>query len=109
MGGPSLFVPVSDAAVTEVVGGKLDEDAVAGEDADEIQSDFSTDVGEDAMAVGQFDAEHRVRKRLHDRPFDFDRLFFGGCRARRLGLVAGLAVGALHPATTPPSHPARSS
>ena len=47
-----LLIPIGDAAVGEIVGGKLDEDAVAGQDTDEMHADFSADVSEDAVSGG---------------------------------------------------------
>ena len=74
-----LFVAVRDSAVREIVRRELHENAVSGQNADEVHPDLSRHVSEHFVPVREFDAKHRVRKGLDDRPLDFDRLFFG-CR-----------------------------
>ena len=50
-----------DAAFGEVVGGELDLDAVAGEDADEVFPHFAGDDAEDfVVGVVEAELEHRV-------------------------------------------------
>ena len=58
----------SDAGLAEVVRGHLDIDLVADADADEVLAHFAGDVGEDLMAIGQSDPEHRTRQDLGNRP-----------------------------------------
>ena len=70
-------MPESDARLAEVVGGHFDVDLVADADADEIFSHLAGDVGEDFVAVGQRDAEHRARQHLSDSACQFDGIFFG--------------------------------
>src|SRR6476659_6789373 len=52
--------PIDDATPGEVVGGKLDEHLVAGQDADEVLPHLAGDVGEDLMLVLELDLEHGV-------------------------------------------------
>jgi hypothetical protein len=94
--------------MSEIVGGEFDEDPVAGEDADEIHSDFAADVSENAVSVCELDSEHGVRKGFHDGAFYLDGLFLGrGGAGTRFGLLAPLGARAAAPlprhATTPAS------
>jgi hypothetical protein len=85
-----LAVTEGDAAAGEVVGGELDGDAVAGEDADVVLAHLAGEVTEDGVAVFEFDAEHGVGECLGDAAFHRQRVgilatgaFFGwrrGCR-----------------------------
>ena len=72
-----LLQSVGDPAAGQVVGRQLDPDAVAGQDPDEVHPELAADVGQDAVAVLKLDGEHRVRERLDDRPFHFDRISLG--------------------------------
>src|SRR2546421_2397428 len=51
---------IGDAAASQVVGRKLDPDAVPGQDPDEIHPQLARDVGQDPMAVFKLDREHGV-------------------------------------------------
>jgi hypothetical protein len=58
-----------------------------------VHPHLSGDVGEHFVAVLEFDAEHGVRQRLDDRPFQDDRVFFGlgqGSILLRMDLLHGL-------------------
>src|SRR5690349_17317168 len=68
---------IGDAAAGQVVGRKLDPNAVPGQDPDEVHPQLARDVGQDPMAVLQLDCEHGVGQRLDDRPLDFDRISLG--------------------------------
>src|SRR6478752_6293194 len=76
-----LLEAVGDPAPGEVVGRQLDPDSVPRQDPDEVHPELAADVGQDAVTVLQLDGEHRVRQRLDDRSFDFDRIT---CGHRRL-------------------------
>ena len=71
---PRLLKTVGDATPSEVVGRQLDADPVSGQDPDEVHPELPADVREDAMAVLELYREHRVRQRLDDGAFDFDRV-----------------------------------
>ena len=73
---PRLSPAVGDAALAEVVGGDLDGDAVAAQDADVVLAHLAGDVGGHDVAVFEFHAEGGVRQRLHDGAFHLDVLFF---------------------------------
>jgi hypothetical protein len=90
--------------MSQVVRGKLDEDAVAGEYADEIHADFSGNVGQDAVTVGELDAEHCVRQRLNDRPLDLNRLFLGRCGRGGARFVLAATVGSSTTTPVPSCH-----
>jgi hypothetical protein len=68
---------VRDPAAREVVWRQLDPDTVTRQDPDEVHPKLAADVGKDAVAILQLDREHRVRKRLDDRSFHFDRISLG--------------------------------
>ena len=72
-----LLEAIRDATPGEVVGRQLNADPVPGQDPDEVHPELAADVRKDAMAVLQLDREHRVRERLDDRPFHFDRITLG--------------------------------
>src|SRR5918999_5172610 len=70
-----LLVAVGDAAPVEVVGGKLDLDPIAGEDADVVPAHLARDVAQDLVVVVELDPEPRVREGLRDLALHLD-LFF---------------------------------
>src|SRR5690349_6114916 len=70
--GSRSLVAVDDAAAGEVVRAQLHHHAVLGEDPDVVLAHLAGDVREDLVPVGQLDAEHRVRERLHDAALDLD-------------------------------------
>ena len=53
----------------EVLAGIRNLDLVARQDTDVVHSHLSGDVGQNLVAVFEFDTEHRVRERLGDRSF----------------------------------------
>ena len=73
----ALLVSVGDATSSEVVGGELDLDPVAREDADVVHAHLAGDVRQHLVAVLELDAEHRVGKGLDDGPLEDDRIFLG--------------------------------
>src|SRR5712691_11194283 len=85
---PLLAVAVDDAAARQVVGRKLDADAVTGRDADEVATHAARRVGDELVAVLELHLEHRVRESLRDGGVHDDRLLFliavGGCSAPSL-------------------------
>src|SRR5256885_454782 len=83
---PLLAVAVDDAAARQVVRRKLDADAVAGRDADEVATHAAGSVGDELVAVLELNLEHRVRGSLRDGGVHDDRLPFlvaAGLRAAR--------------------------
>src|SRR5439155_532752 len=64
---PLLAVAVDDAAARQVVRRKLDADAVAGRDADEVATHAAGSVGDELVAVLELYLEHRVRQPDHIR------------------------------------------
>ena len=72
-----LLVPIGDPATSEVVGRQLNLDAIAGQNSDVVHPHFPRDMGQNFVAVFEFDAEHCVRQRLGDRSFQNDRVFLG--------------------------------
>src|SRR6266550_5423104 len=85
---PLLAVAVDDAAARQVVRRKLDADAVAGRDADEVATHAAGSVGDELVAVLELYLEHRVRQSLRDGGVHDDGLLFlvavGGCGAPSL-------------------------
>src|SRR3954470_6328830 len=71
---PRLLQTVRDPTPSEVVWRQLDADPVAWQDPDEVHPELAADVREDAVPVFQLHREHRVRQRLDDGTFDFDRV-----------------------------------
>lgn len=72
-----LLVPIGDPTTSQVVGRQLNLDAIAGENTDVVHPHLSGNMGQNFVAVFEFDAEHGVRQRLDDRSFKNDRVFFG--------------------------------
>ena len=72
-----LLVPVGDPTTSQVVRRQLNLDAIAGQNSDVMHPHFPRDMGQNFVAVFEFDAEHCVRQRLGDRSFQNDRVFFG--------------------------------
>src|SRR5260221_8999447 len=75
-GGKDLPAAVNDPAAAQVVGRNLHLYPVAGDDADKVFAHAARDVGNDLVAVVQFDAELRVGERFFNAAFDFDGFFF---------------------------------
>ncbi|KAF5292107.1 hypothetical protein FQR65_LT20328 [Abscondita terminalis] len=73
---PGLFHAVGDTALGEVVGGHFDLYLVASQDADVILAHATGNMGNDFVAVFQFDPEHGVGQGLSDRAFKFDGIVF---------------------------------
>src|SRR5262245_11563034 len=93
-----LLEPVRNATTRQIVGGQLDLDPIAGQDADEVQAHLARDVRQHAVAVVELDPEHRVRQGLDDLPLHLDRVV--------LGLLALPLLGQL--TAPPPGHQAAS-
>src|ERR1700690_33713 len=73
----SLLQAVRDPASRQVVRRKFDADPVARQDADEIHAELAADVGQDAVAVLEFDGEHGVGQWFPDRTLDLDGVLLG--------------------------------
>src|SRR5262245_47404555 len=75
-GGKDLPAAVNDPATAQIVGRNLHLDAVARNDADEILAHAAGDMGNDLVAVVQFDAKLRVGQRFFDAALHFNGFFF---------------------------------
>ena len=75
-GGGGLLVAVDDAAPGQVVGGKLHDDPVLGQDADVVLPHLAADVGKHLMTVLQLNAEHRIGQGLDHAALDLDGAVF---------------------------------
>src|SRR3954452_7915011 len=102
---PGSAMAVDDPGAVEVVLGQLHPYAVAGQDPDPEAAHLARDVPEDGVAVVELDAEHGVRKGLHDLALELDLVLLGHARRTlpapygpvgRLApvLLAGAGVGA---------------
>src|SRR5579864_722554 len=74
----ALLVPVHDPTAGQVVGAKLHDHAVVGQDADVVHPHLPADMSENLMPVVQFHAEEGIRERLDNRAFDLDGAVFLG-------------------------------
>jgi hypothetical protein len=70
-----LLVAVDDAAAVEIVRAKLNRDAVAGENADEVFAHASGDVSKCLVLVFKLDLEHGIGQGLYDRRHYFNCIF----------------------------------
>jgi hypothetical protein len=70
------LVPICNTASGEVVWGEFHLHLVAWKNADVVHSHLPGDVRKNLVPIFQFDTKHRVRKRLDDRSFEDDRIFF---------------------------------
>src|SRR5690606_25139117 len=61
-------------AAGQVVGRKLDHDAITGENADEVLAHFAAEVAEDGVPVLKLDGEHGVWQRIHHPAVDRNRV-----------------------------------
>jgi hypothetical protein len=68
-------VPVRYAALGQVVGREFHFDPIARKNLDAVTPQTSGDMGEDNVAVIEFDGERGARKDLLDRSEDLDRRF----------------------------------
>ena len=71
-----LFVPVKYPAARQIVGRKLYENAVAGQNSNEIHPDFTGDMSQYFVAALQADSEHGIREVFGNGPFYLDALLF---------------------------------
>src|SRR4051812_18946096 len=62
------LVPVDDATARQVIRRELHDDPVLREDADVVLPHLAADVRQNAVPVGELDAEHGVRQRLDQAP-----------------------------------------
>ena len=74
--GPPLLVAVGDTTSFEVVGGEFYLYAIARKDPDVVHAHFSRDVGQNFVAVLEFNTEHGVGKGLDNGPLQYDCVFF---------------------------------
>src|ERR1700675_3066051 len=79
---PALLESIRDPAPRQVIRRKFDADPVARQDADEVHAELAADVGQDPMAVLEFDGEHRVGQRLGHRALELDGVLLGHRRRR---------------------------
>jgi hypothetical protein len=70
-------VPEGDAALGEVVGGHLEGDRVARDDADVVLLEFAASVGDQGVVVFEGDAIATVGQHFGDRALHFDEFFLG--------------------------------
>src|SRR3954451_8176279 len=70
-----LLVPVDDPTAGQVVRRQLDHDSVLRKDADVVLPHLAADVRQNAVTVGELDAEHGVRQWLDNAPLDLDGAF----------------------------------
>src|SRR5438093_11217803 len=89
---PLLAVAVDDAAARQVVRRKLDADAVAGRDADEIATHAAGSVGDELVAVLELNLEHRVRESLRDGGVHDDPCSFWSLSAAAVRRAFGVRV-----------------
>ena len=71
-----LFFSIDDSAAGKVVGGEPHANLVAGNDADIVFPHFAREMGENDVAVLQFDPEHRVGEGFADDPLHLNGFFF---------------------------------
>jgi hypothetical protein len=69
-----LAEAVGDTAAGQIIWGELDDDAVSGQDADEVLAHLAGQVTEYGMTVLELNGEHRVRQRGDDASVDRDRV-----------------------------------
>jgi hypothetical protein len=65
--GQRLFIPINYATTVQIVGRKLDCHFVAGQYANEVLTHFPRHVREHLVLAFQFNPEHGVGQRFHDR------------------------------------------
>jgi hypothetical protein len=78
-------VAIYDAALRQVVGGELDVYSVARKYPDSVPAQASRDVGEDDVAILEFDGEGRAWKDLFDRTGNLQGSFFDDLSRLALG------------------------
>jgi hypothetical protein len=71
-----LFVTVDYSPPRQIVGRKLHQYLVAGEDPDKIFAHFSRHVSKNQVFVFQLHPEHCIRERFYDRPDNFYCILF---------------------------------
>ena len=74
--GRGLFAAPGDPATGQVIGRHLHGDLIAGQDPDEIHSEFSGDVCQNHVAISNVHLESRVGQGLYHNAFHFDHVGF---------------------------------
>src|SRR5580693_3787571 len=59
LAGSNLLLSENNAGLAQIIGGKLDLDFIAGDDADEVLAHLARNMREDDGAIGKRHAEHR--------------------------------------------------
>jgi hypothetical protein len=74
-GGVGLLVPIGNAATLKVVWSEFDLNLVPRKDADVVHAHLARDMGEDFVAIIEFDSKHGVWEGLDNRALHNDRIF----------------------------------
>ena len=70
-----LFVAIRDPALGQIVGRKLQSDAISGQHADAIAAEFSSQMGQDVLLLVELHTEQTTGKFLYNRSGDFNAIF----------------------------------
>ena len=70
-----LLVPVDDATAGQIVGRQLDDDPVGGMNTDVVLPHLAAVRRLHFVAVGEFNAEHRIRQCFDDLTLEFEGTF----------------------------------
>jgi hypothetical protein len=72
-----LFISVDYPSSCQIVGGQLHQNLIARQDSNEVLAHFARYMCENQMFIFQFNPEHRIRKRFHNRSNNFYCILFG--------------------------------
>ena len=72
----SALAPPGNAPASQVIRRKLDGYLVARQNTDIVHSEFSRNMRQHLVAVGQLHFKHTVSKRIRNLTFDFDDILF---------------------------------
>src|ERR1039457_7164181 len=78
----SLFVPVGDSSLCQIVRRELQRDPVAGQHTNAIAAQLTGQVGQHGSILVELDAEQTARKFFYDSSGDLDAVFFTHRSAR---------------------------
>src|SRR5436190_778158 len=70
-----LLMAKRNSPFRQIVGRNLYHNFVSWQDANEVQAHFARNMGQNLMAIGQFDPKHRVRQELYHLALYFNCVF----------------------------------
>lgn len=72
-----LFIPIDYPSPCQIVRGQFNQDLIARQDSNEVLAHFARYMRQNQMLIFQFNPEHGIRERFHNRSDYFYCILFG--------------------------------